>query len=169
MRSAIAIVSAVATMTAQMPVGFAQNVTSITPQSAFSDSAHVITVSPIIVNAFEAFPDGGDRLRKRIAEAIVKDPKLAASLVKFVQTTPRLSKNQKLAAERGLADALNHLGIRAADIPVKVPPSAPPSAQANPELSDASWLSLFLLAGGIAGICLLTCRSEGQPRSVSSN
>jgi hypothetical protein len=166
MRSAIAMVSALAMMAAQMSAGLTQNVASTAPQSLPLDSAQVVSVSPVIVNAFDAFPNGGDLLRERIAAAIVKDSKLAAGLVKYVQTTPGLSKNQKLAAERGLADALNQLGIRAADLPVNVLPPAALPAQANPEVLDA-WVPFALLAAGVAGICLLTCRSEAQPVPVS--
>lgn len=158
MRSAIGVVCSVAMITAQLPVSLAQNVASTAPQSVPSDSARAVPISPVIVNAFDAFPNGGDQLRKRIAASIVKDPNLAASLVKYLQTTPGLSKEQKLAAERGLADALNQLGIKAAELPVK---ALPPPAQANPE----SLLPYLLLAGGIAGIagiCLAACRNSEQ-------
>jgi len=108
--------------------------------------------NPVIAEAFQAFPKGGDPLSKRIADIIAKDPKLAAALVKFVQTAPGLSTDQKLAAERGLAAALNRLGIKAADMPVKAPVVA--------EAYDYTWL--LALAAIAALICLGVCHKNEQ-------
>jgi hypothetical protein len=167
MRSAIAVVSAVAMTAAQMPAGLAQNAVSRPAQLVSYNPAQAVFISPAIVKAFDAFPKGGDLLRKRIAETIEKEPKLAVELVKYLQTTSALSKDQKLAAERGLADALNRLGIRAADLPVRTLPPPPSPVQANPEAFDAFWLLPFALLAG--GICLVACRSEGQPGPISPN
>jgi len=106
--------------------------------------------NPVIAEAFQAFPKGGDPLSKRIADIIAKDPKLAVALVKFVQTAPGLSTDQKLAAERGLAAALNRLGIKAADMPVKAQPLA--------ETYDYTWL--LALAAIAALICLGVCHKD---------
>ena len=123
MRSVIAVVSAVAMVLAQMPPGFAQNAGSAQPAAYNPALDATVTVNPAIVDAFKAFPKGGDPLSKRIADIIVKDPRLGPGLVKYVMTDRGLSKDQKLAAERGLAEALNRLGVKAADMPVyKAPP-----------------------------------------------
>ena len=167
MRSAIAVVSAVAMLTAQMSAGLAQNAVSAPARSVTFNPVQDATISPAIVNAFDAFPKGGDLLSKRIAEMIAKDPKLAVGLVKYVQMTPGLSKDQKLAAERGLADALNRLGIRAADMPVKAPPPPPAPAEADEAYGLYGLLALAAFAGLI---CLGVCRhDEGQPVPISPN
>ena len=158
-RSAIGVVSAVAMVIVQMQPGFAQSAAVVQPQPVASPAAlsraqeavDRATPSTAIVNAFKAFPSGGDPLSKRIADIIVKDPKLAVGFVKYVQTAP-LSKEQKLAAERGLAEALGRLGIKAADMPVKAPVAAP--------VEDWTWLLGLLLIPGI--ICLGLCRKHHE-------
>jgi hypothetical protein len=154
MRSVIAVVSAVAMLVAQMPPGFAQSPVSAPVQPAAWTQVQDATVDAAIVDAFKAFPKGGDLLSKRIADIIVKNPKIAVGMVKYVQTTPDLSKDQKLAAERGLAAALNRLGIKAADMPVKAAP--PPVA----EVYDYSFLLGLLAIAGI--ICLGLCRKDDE-------
>src|SRR5260370_31480818 len=123
MRSVIAVVSSVAMLVAQVPAtpASAQTVSPAALQRVNLNAAQAGPQNPVIAEAFQAFPKGGDPLSKRIADIIAKDPKLAVALVKFVQTAPGVSTDQKLAAERGLAAALNRLGIKAADMPVKAP------------------------------------------------
>src|SRR5260370_40766257 len=121
MRARIAVVRAVAMVVAQIPSGFAQNAVPV-PRPAALNSAQDATADPAIVDAFKASPKGGDVLSKRIADIIAKDPNLAAGLVKYVRTAPGLNRDQKLAAERGLAAALERMGIKAADMPVKALP-----------------------------------------------
>jgi hypothetical protein len=155
MRSVIAVVSSVAMLVAQMPAtpAFAQNAVSPAAQRVNLNADQAGPQNPVIAEAFQAFPKGGDPLSKRIADIIAKDPKLAVALVKFVQTAPGLSIDQKLAAERGLAAALNRLGIKAADMPVK---ALPPVAEAY----DYTWL--LALAAIAALICLGVCHKNEQ-------
>jgi hypothetical protein len=153
MRSVIAVVSSVAMLVAQMPAtpAFAQSAVSPAAlQRVNLNAAQAGPQNPVIAEAFQAFPKGGDPLSKRIADIIAKDPKLAVALVKFVQTAPDVSKDQKLAAERGLAAALNRLGVKAADMPVKAPPVA--------EVYDYTWL--LALAAIAALICLGVCHRD---------
>ena len=152
MRSLVAVVSAVAMVLAQMPSGFAQNAVPAQPAVYSPALDATVTVNPAIVAAFKAFPKGGDPLTKRIADIIVKDPSLAPGLVKHVMTDPGLSKDQKLAAERGLAEALTRLGVKAADMPVYKAP--PPQAQ----VYDYTWILGLLAIAGI--VCLALCRKE---------
>jgi hypothetical protein len=154
MRSLVAVVSAVAMVLAQMPPGFAQN--AVPPQPAVYNPAldATVKVDPAIVGAFKAFPKGGDPLTKRIADIIVKDPSLAPGLVKYVMTDSGLSKDQKLAAERGLAEALTRLGVKAADMPVYKAP--PPQAA----VYDYTWILGLLAVAGI--VCLALCRKEDK-------
>ena len=166
MRSAIAIISGAAMFMAQMSVGFAQSAVSIPAKPvalSAEDMAVTVqkaTVSPAIVAAFKAFPKGGEPLTKRIADIIAKDPNLAAGLVKYMQTEPSLTSDQKRAAERGFAAALTSLGIMAADMPVKaLPPPAEPVCE---------WCWLLALAALAGIICLGVCQSEHQvPPPVS--
>ena len=155
MRSVIAVVSSVAMLVAQVPAtpAFAQSAVSPAAlQRVNLNAAQAGPQNPVIAEAFQAFPKGGDPLSKRIADIIAKDPKLAVALVKFVQTAPGLSTDQKLAAERGLAAALNRLGIKAADMPVKAPVVA--------EAYDYTWL--LALAAIAALICLGVCHKNEQ-------
>ena len=156
MRSTIAVVSAVAMLVCQIPPGFAQSAMPVPQPAAFQPTD--ATPDPAIVDAFAAFPKGGEALSKQLADIIVKDPSLAPGLVNYVRTAG-LNKDQKLAAERGLAAALQRLGIKAADIPVK----ALPPAGAAPEGYDYTYLlALAGVAAATAGlICLGVCRNEG--------
>ena len=169
LRSAIAVVSSVAMLVAQMPSGFAQNAVSTPARPAASAPAQDATPSPAILDAFKAFPNGGDLLSKRIEDLVVKDPKLAVGLAKYVQTAPTVGKDssegltreQKLAAFRGLAAALNRMRIYAADLPVyKAPPREPP---------PAPWVVPWGAVMGLVGIgivtCLEFCDSDGDPVS----
>jgi hypothetical protein len=156
MRSMIAVVSSVALVVAQIPPtpAFAQS--AVSPQqvlqSARLNPAQAGAYNPAIAEAFLAFPKGGELLSKRIADLIVKDPKVALDLVKYVRETPGLNSAQKLAAERGLAAALDRLGIKAADMPVKAPA---PVAEENWD-----WLLAALLLGGLIGCIASFCRHE---------
>ena len=159
MRSVIAVVSAVAIVLAQIPPGFAQNAGSAQPAAYNPALDATVTVNPAIVAAFKAFPKGGDPLTKRIADIIVKDPSLAPGLVKHVMTDPGLSKDQKLAAERGLAEALTRLGVKAADMPVYKAP--PPQAA----VYDYTWILGLLAIAGI--VCLALCRKKDECNPVT--
>ena len=162
MRSAIAIVSAVALLVAQVPPSFAQNALSKPAQPVgFSPGQQSVNVSPAIVDAFNAFPNGGDQLSKRITDIIVRDPKLAMGMVKYLQATPSISREQKLAAEHGLAAALNRLGIKAADMPVKAPVA--PVAEAY------DWTWLLALAAIAALICIGVCHHHEEQQVITAH
>ena len=164
-RVAISVVSGVAMLLAQMPVGFAQNAVSTPARTAAYSPAEDVTPSPAILDAFKAFPKGGDLLSKRIEDIIVTEPKLAPGLAKHVQTAPDLNKEQKLAALRGLAAALNRLGIKAAELPVykEAAPLPPPPAEVG-----VSPLLLLLGLGATAGIvCAALCNSGNEAPALS--
>ena len=108
------------------------------------------------MDAFKAFPKGGDLLSKRIEDIIVADPKLAPDLAKYVQTAPDLNKEQKQAAFRGLAAALNRLGIKAAELPL--PTKEAPYVAPPPEVYPGAALLALLALGGL--ICVLACHEE---------
>ena len=156
-RVSISVISGIAMLVAQIPPGFAQNAASTPAQPAALAPAQEVT-PPAIVAAFKAFPKGGDELSKRIEEMIVADPKLAPDLAKYVQTAPDLNKEQKQAALRGLAAALNRLGIKAAELPVYTKEAPPPVA--GPVYGDPIPPLLGLAA--VAGLaCVLACSGGG--------
>jgi hypothetical protein len=163
-RIPISIMCSVAMLVAQMPPGFAQNAVSTPAQPAAFGQAQDVT-PPAIVDAFKAFPKGGDLLSKRIEDIIVTDPKLAPGVAKYVQTAPDLNKEQKLAALRGLAAALNRLGIKAAEMPVPVYKEAPPPVGAPPPVVEP-WVLLVGLAATAGIVCAALCQGEETPAPV---
>jgi hypothetical protein len=164
----ISVACSAAMLVAQIAPGFAQSATSPPPsQAAFSPAQEDVPPSPAILDAFKAFPKGGDLLSKRIEDIIVADPKLAPGLAKYLQTAPDLNKEQKQAAFRGLAAALNRLGIKAAEKPVPVytkeaPPPVVPYAEGPPPVAI-----LATLVGLGVFACVLACREEEGAKPVS--
>ena len=159
-RMSISVISAVAMLVAQVPPGFAQDAASIPARPVALSPAQDVTPNPAIVAAFKAFPKGGDLLSKRIEDMIVADPKLAPDLAKYVQTAPDLNKDQKQAALRGLAAALNRLGINAAELPVYTKEGALPAAAPPPEFYGGA---AFLGLAALAGICVVACLGPSPP------
>src|SRR5215207_678813 len=176
MRSVISVLCAASLLVVQIPaVGFAQGIASSTAH------AQIPTVSPakvaehraLIAQQFKAFPNGGDSLKLRIADLIVKDPQAAVELVKYVRFTKTLTYPQRVATERGIAAALERMGVMAADMPAPVYKAAP-AVMAPPV--DYSWLIWVLAAGGIVGgLCLadVICDNDDDnpviPKPVSPN
>jgi hypothetical protein len=165
----MSVVCSVAMLVAQIPPGFAQNAVSAPPSQAAFSPAEDVTPSPAILDAFKAFPKGGDLLSKRIEDIIVADPKLAPGLAKYLQSAPDLNKEQKQAAFRGLAAALNRLGIKAAEKPVPVytkeaPPPVVPYAEGPGIVPVLGALGLL----GVA-VCVLACgqSEKGEAAPVS--
>jgi hypothetical protein len=162
----IGVVCSVAMLVAQIPPGFAQNAASTPPSQAAFSPAEDVTPSPAILDAFKAFPKGGDLLSKRIEDIIVTDPKLAPGLAKYVQTAPDLNREQKQAAFRGLAAALNRLGIKAAELPVYTKEAPPPVAPVYGEVPPFAPILALIGLGVFA--CVLACnQAEEAPRPVS--
>jgi hypothetical protein len=157
-KTPISVACSVAMLVAQIPPGFAQNAAPTPPSQAAFSPAEDVTPSPAILDAFKAFPKGGDLLSKRIEEIIVTDPKLAPGLVKYVQTAPDMSKEQKQAAFRGLAAALNRLGVKAAELPLAKEP--PPPVYAEPGVGPGPLLALVGL--GVFA-CVLACLGNEEP------
>ena len=157
MRSVVAITSAMSLILAQVPTtGFAQSAAPLAQPVALTSPAETQpaqaeALNPAIEKAFKAFPNGGDGLVKRISNLVVKNPKLATDVLKYVQTTPGVTYGQKTAAEHGLAAALERLGINAADMAVKAPP---PQAA----VYDYAWLAALAAAIVVGGIvCIAVC------------
>ena len=168
MRSVIAITSAVSIILAQMPTtGFAQTATSPqVPQPVTWSPPQIEAQNAVLAKAFKAFPNGGDALSKRISDLVAGNPKLATDLVQYVRTVPGVTYGQKIAAERGLAAALERLGIKAADMPVKAAPYVPPA-----EVYDYTWLAALAAAAVVAGIVCVAgaCRHDHNIVAISAN
>jgi hypothetical protein len=160
-RVSISVACSVAMLVAQVPPGFAQTKPSTPPlQAALSPAQEDVTPSPAVLDAFKAFPKGGDLLSKRIEDIIVGEPKAAPGLAKYVQTATDLNKEQKQAALRGLAAALNRLGIQAAELPVYTKEGALPAAAPPPEFYGGA---AFLGLAALAGICVVACLGSSPP------
>ena len=155
----ISIICSMAMLVAQMPPGFAQNAVSTPAQPAAFGPAQEVTPAAI-VDAFKAFPKGGDLLSKRIEDIIVADPKLAPELAKYAQTAQDLNKDQKQAALRGLAAALNRLGIKAAEYPV-------PPLREGVVAYENPWLPLVGLAALAAVVCVAACKTSSEIAVIS--
>ena len=159
MRSVIAITSAMSIVLAQVPTtGFAQSAAALAQPVALTSPADspAEALNPAIEKAFKAFPNGGDGLVKRISNLVVKNPKLATDVLKYVQTTPGVTYGQKTAAEHGLAAALERLGINAADMPVK---ALPPQA-VGPDYTWLAALAAAVVVGGI--VCIAVCNHHHE-------
>ena len=163
LRLPIGLISCGAMLVAQLSPGFAQSPppAAAAAQPAAFSPAEDATPSPAMLEAFAAFPKGGDQLSKRIEDLIVSDPKLAPALVNHVQTTPSLNKDQRMAAFRGLAAALNRLGIKAADMPIYKAPAAAPVVAPPVEYGFLAPLLGAALIGGL--ICIGLCGNNENP------
>jgi hypothetical protein len=159
----ISIICGMAMLIAQIPPGFAQNAVSTPAQPVAVGPAQAVT-PPAIVDAFKAFPKGGDLLSKRIEDIIVANPKLAPDLAKYVQTAPDLNKDQKQAALRGLAAALNRLGIKAAEYPV--PPLVTKEGVVAPPVYEDPWAWALGLAALGAIVCVAACTGRSSQAVV---
>ena len=154
-RIPISVACSVAMLVAQIPHGFAQNAASPSPsRAAFSPAQEDVTPSPAVLDAFKAFPKGGDQLSKRIEDLIVADPKLAPGLAKYMQTAPDLTKEQKQAA---------FAPPKAAELPVYTKEAPPPVVP--PVYGGVPWILPIIGLGVFA--CVLACQQEEGAKPVS--
>jgi len=138
--------------------------TRATPYEPVAPMAPVDQVA-LISSTIHGFPSGGEPLKLAISDLIVNHREFAASLVTVLRTDPSVTPAQKQAIVAGVADALNRLGIVAADMPVKAIPAAP-----APVVGGFPWWLLFLAAaGGIA--CAAACEhhNENPPIFIPSD
>jgi hypothetical protein len=94
-------------------------------------------VDPVVVATFSAFPNGGQALTDRIRTLILQNNDLASDVARYLRDRSTLSTEQREAAEKGLAQALNKLGVY---------------AQTEPS-NDYLWAAIvgaLAIAGGIA-------------------
>jgi len=130
--------------------------TSATPAAPVDQAA-------LISSTIKAFPNGGEPLKIAISDLIVKHRELAASLATYLRTEPSLTSAQKQAIVAGLADALNRLGIVAADLALPVNAGGPvaggPVGGFDPML-----LVLLAAAGAAAGFGIYEATRNNETR-----
>jgi hypothetical protein len=80
-------------------------------QASLTPTPGVVDNATLIQNTINGFPNGGPPLRMQLADMIEKDPNLASDLAKYIQANAGMTAAQKEAAELGLADALDKLGV----------------------------------------------------------
>ena len=170
-RKLTAVVAVTATVAAGFPSSpvFAQG-RVIPTRAAPADIEQIAPIAPVdqialISSTIHRFPNGGEPLKLAISDLIVNHREFAASLITVLRTDPSLTPVQKQAIVAGVADALNRLGIVAADMPVKAIPAAPVAVGGFPW-----WLVFLALAGGGAA-CAALCgnNNENNPPFVSFN
>jgi len=150
MRSLIAISASVAMLVAQAPVVPARAETA-------PPASQVVSENSAIAQTFKAFPTGGDALSKRFKDLIIANPKVAPDLVIYMRNSPQLNRAQKVAAEHGLAAALDALRMKAADLGVPVY-KAPPA----PVVEEDWWLVALGILGVAAAICIAACQQHQE-------
>ena len=159
MRSLIAITASVAMLMAQVPLVPAYaDTTAPAPQVAAHNSA--------IAAAFNAYPNGGAALSKQVLGLVMSNPKLAPDVVIYMRNTPGVNRAQKLAAEHGIAAALDQLKIKAADLgvpPIVTKDYVPTVANV---WEDPWFIAMSILAVG-AAVCAAVCQtSDGNGACV---
>lgn len=137
--------SAIVAVTATVAGGF--------PPSPVFAQARVIPASAtqtvpvdqtaLISSTIKGFPNGGEPLKLAISDLIVQNRNLAPSLATYLRNEPSLTPAQKQAIFAGLADALNRMGILAADL-------ALPVSQGAQVVGYNPWLWVLLAAAGAA-------------------
>ncbi len=86
-------------------------ISAFAAQGSLTPSPGVVDKATQIQNTINAFPNGGPPLRMQLADMIEKDPDMASELAKYIQANVGMTTAQKEAAELGLADALDKLGV----------------------------------------------------------
>jgi hypothetical protein len=67
----------------------------------------------VVTATIKAFPEGGQALTDRIRTLILQNNDLAVDVAKYLNSRELMSAAQREAVEKGLAEALNRLGISA--------------------------------------------------------
>lgn len=161
LRKLTAVVAVTTTVAAGFPSSpvFAQTGV-IRTRAAPTEIEQIAPIAPVdqvalISSTIHRFPNGGEPLKLAISDLIVNHREFAASLVTVLRTDPSLTPAQKEAIVAGVADALNRLGIVAADMPVKAIPA--------PEVRGGfPWWLLFLAAAGGAAGCAAACGHHNE-------
>jgi hypothetical protein len=156
LRKLTAVVAVTAIVAASFPSSpvFAQ--ARVIPKTSETPTAPVDPAA-LISSTIHGFPNGGEPLKLAISDLIVKHRNLAANLVAVLHSDPSLTPAQKQASIAGLADALNRLGIVAADLALPVAGGAAPVV-----VGGFPWWLVFLAAAGGIAACAAACQNNND-------
>jgi hypothetical protein len=162
MRSLIAITASVAMLMAQVPLVPAYaDTTAPAPQVATQNAA--------IAAAFNAYPNGGQALSKQVLGLVMSNPQLAPDVVIYMRNTPGVNRAQKLAAEHGLAAALDQLKIKAADLGVPPPIVTKDYVPTVANVWEDPWFIAAAIAAVGAAICIAVCQTNSGATTIVVN
>ena len=132
--------------TIPVPVFAQQRVAAAAPVTA-----PAAAIDPIVLATFKAYPDGGQALTDRIRVLILQNNYLASDVARAIKANGLLAPAQRVAAEKGLAEALSRLGV---------------TAQAAEGLSAAQWAALVTtlgIGGGALGFGVYEVTKKVSP------
>lgn len=147
MRKTVALLTAVAMFSASIP-----------PVSVFAQDrvatanagVSVASISPVVLATLKAFPNGGQALTDRIRLLILQNNDLASDVARAIKAGGLLTKAQRQAAEKGLAEALVHLGVMAQEPQQPQQPQEPQEPGGLTAVQWAIFLAALAAAGGLA-------------------
>ena len=151
-RKLSAIVAVTATVAAGFPSSPVLAQTRVIPTSATPTAP--VDQTALISSTIKGFPNGGEPLKLAISDLIVQHRNLAPGLATYLRNEPSLTPAQKQAIVAGLADALNRMGILAADlaVPVSQRGQVPVSQVSQVGGFDPMVVVLLAAAGAIVGL-----------------
>ena len=156
--------TAIATVTAIVAAGFPSSTVFATEARAIETRTVPVDQTTLISSTINGFPNGGEPLKLAISDLIVKHRNLAANLITYLRTKPSLTPAQKQAIVAGLADALNRLGIVAADLALPVKAGGPVGEGGQVGGFDPTLLVLLAAAGAAAGFGIYEATRNNETR-----
>ncbi len=145
MRNTVAFLTAVAMFSASMP-----------PVSVFAQDrvatanagVSVAPISPVVLATLKAFPNGGQALTDHIRLLVLQNNDLATDVARAIKAGGLLTKAQREAAEKGLAEALARLGVM---------------AEAPGALTPAQWAALLAALAAAGGLIAYAATRTASP------
>jgi len=125
----------------------------------------VRSINPVVLQTFQAFPNGGPALAERIRLLILQNNDLASDVARAITTNGFLTPAQREAAAQGLDDALRRLGVGGQN---PEPAAAPPDSGDSGLLGNAQWLA-FIAALAAAGGLVAYEATRPKSSAVSPN
>ena len=163
-RKLSAIVAVTATVAAGFPSSPVLAQARVIPTSATPTAP--VDQTALISSTIKGFPNGGEPLKLAISDLIVQHRNLAPGLATYLRNEPSLTPAQKQAIVAGLADALNRMGILAADlaVPVSQRGQVPVSQVSQVGGFDPMLLVLLAAAGAAAGFGIYEATRNNETR-----
>jgi|HubBroStandDraft_6_1064221.scaffolds.fasta_scaffold862084_2 hypothetical protein len=139
---------------------FSVGVSGTIPVSVFAQervaaapvTAPAAAIDPIVLATFKAYPDGGQALTDRVRVLILQNNYLASDVARAIKANGLLAPAQRVAAEKGLAEAMSRLGV---------------TAQEEAGLSGAQWAALvttLAVGGGALGLGVYEVTKKVSPQ-----